>query len=97
MKNKNKGCQKQDGNTMRTKGVGGLEPLYTVKGCARYETMHSGEHPNIGPGIVLVPVAGNDRKQSWLACNGIPCANGNAHTQTRKEDDRNYRSAHFFP
>ena len=93
----------------RTKGARTTWQQYENKGCrwigttihrkgyARYGSMHSGECPNIGPGIVLVPVAGNDRKQSWLACNGIPYANGNAHTQTRKEDDRNYRSSHFFP
>ena len=48
---------------------------------ARYMvSMHSGEYPNNGPGIVLVPVAGDHGKQSWLAYNGTPCANGNTHT-----------------
>ena len=79
--NKNKGCPNQAGRSTRTKGAGGRKPLYTVKGCARYiVSMHSGEYPNNGPGIVLVPVAGDHGKQSWLAYNGTPCANGNTHT-----------------
>ena len=51
--------------------------------------MYLGEYLNNGPSIVLVPVAGNDGKQSWLACNGNLYANVNAHTHTRKEDDLN--------
>ena len=76
-----RGARKRSGRNTRTKAAGGMEPLYTVKGCARYMvSMHSGEYPNNGPGIVLVPVAGDHGKQSWLAYNGTPCANGNTHT-----------------